>query len=333
MKRVFLSYRHADHDWVERIAKDIYEELVLGDLFWDKDPRSLPIGAKWQANVDKAIRESVAMVVAIGPCWLADAGGSRIHQPDDAVHHEISLGLSYNLRMFPVVATQVRARLHEEPLPGDIAELLDYQVIEVSSPPVRGELDALVLELVDVVVPGRRAALKSFTLGRAVSSGQAGDVMATALLAARRDVTDAIAFRTLAACGLARFDYDTALPAATRALQIDPSDPESRHLYGLARLAGRPPCDLSDAEVSSILDVLAPNGQAPDQEPHHRLLLGLVKWDYYEPRGRNTQQADIDFREAVRANEDDPEIAALLRMPSFRGSAGVDRFKEAVSRP
>ena len=97
-------------DWVAPIARGIFDELALGDLFWDQVPRSIPGATKWQDRIDEAIRESLAMVIAIGSHWFGDEErGRRIDQADDPVRNEIALGLRMNLQMFPLVATGIRA--------------------------------------------------------------------------------------------------------------------------------------------------------------------------------------------------------------------------------
>jgi hypothetical protein len=328
MKSVFLSYRHTDSRWVGTIAQRLYDELALGDLFWDRDNRSLPGATKWLDGIDQAVEECLAMVVAVGRHWFGDeSNGRRIDRKDDTVRHEVALGLQTDITIIPVVARDVKSRLQDEPLPADIAPLLRWQLTVLSDPPSSDEIDLLLTGLVDTVVVGRRTALKTFTLGEAMRSSRLDDMIATARIAGRRDSMDAVALRALGAGCLARYDYPAAVEALTRALHIDPSDVESRYLYAVALLRGRAPSSMSDTEVATILAILAPGGRPLDDVPHHRALQALIKWGYYVPRQRDPRGAESDFMHAQRAHPQDIEIDTLIHLPSFRDSVLAARLE------
>ena len=72
--------------------------------------------------------------MVIGPTWVSAAGtvGRRLDDPDDFVRREVRVALARRVPLVPVLVNGAPMPRREE-LPGDIADLVDYQAIRVGS--------------------------------------------------------------------------------------------------------------------------------------------------------------------------------------------------------
>jgi hypothetical protein len=106
MTRIFISYRRADS---QTITGRIYDRLLLafgGPQAVFKDVDSIPVGVDFKAYLDQQIARSDAVLVIIGPRWLAiadESGRRRLDRPDDFVRLEIEFALRRGLLVVPVL--------------------------------------------------------------------------------------------------------------------------------------------------------------------------------------------------------------------------------------
>jgi hypothetical protein len=105
MSAIFVSYRRRDaQGWAGRLGADLAE--AFGDVARFLDFESIPFGADFVLQIERAIAEASAALVLIGPGWL-DASNSakarRLDDPDDLVRLEIASALSRSIPVIPVL--------------------------------------------------------------------------------------------------------------------------------------------------------------------------------------------------------------------------------------
>jgi hypothetical protein len=106
MTRIFISYRRADS---QTITGRIYDRLLQafgGPQAVFKDVDSIPVGVDFKAYLDQQIARSDAVLVIIGPRWLAiadESGRRRLDSPDDFVRLEIEFALRRKMLVVPVL--------------------------------------------------------------------------------------------------------------------------------------------------------------------------------------------------------------------------------------
>ena len=113
MNRIFISYRRAD---TEADAGRLYESLAaeFGSSALFKDVDHVPLGGDILKHIDDAIAQSSAMVVLVGPNWLA---GNRLEAKNDWIRIELEFALERELLIIPI-----RVRRAELPAPSDVPE-------------------------------------------------------------------------------------------------------------------------------------------------------------------------------------------------------------------
>lgn len=94
MAGIFLSYRRSDSG---EQTRRLHERLALryGEgLVW-RDEDDIPLGSRYLEEIRKAIRAADAVLVVIGPRWLAKRQGrSRLREPGDVLRREIEWALA-----------------------------------------------------------------------------------------------------------------------------------------------------------------------------------------------------------------------------------------------
>lgn len=129
MSTVFISYRRSDS---QDVAGRIYDRLiacftpkaVFKDVV-DSAADSIPLGIMFREFIIRAIDESEAVLVLIGPTWANckdSNGGRRIEHPDDVVRLEVETALRRNRPTIPVYVSNAQY-LAATDLPESIKEL------------------------------------------------------------------------------------------------------------------------------------------------------------------------------------------------------------------
>jgi hypothetical protein len=123
---IFLCYRREDSRWQARGLADALARR-FGDRAVFMDVEHLGIG-NWRKQIDQSLADCAAVIVVIGPQWLA--AFKQRSASDDQVRYEIAQALLLDKIIIPV--TVDRARLPDRrDLPEDIGSLNDAQGYEL----------------------------------------------------------------------------------------------------------------------------------------------------------------------------------------------------------
>ncbi len=132
--KIFISYRREDTSGESGRLKDKLEQ-VFGQESVFYDVETLEAGLNFDQAISSALEESKVLLAMIGPRWLkvADSSGiSRIHNPEDWVRKEISLGLQRQIRVIPILVNGAKMPLSAE-LPDELKGFSLIQYKEISS--------------------------------------------------------------------------------------------------------------------------------------------------------------------------------------------------------
>ncbi|HKS48925.1 MAG TPA: toll/interleukin-1 receptor domain-containing protein [Amycolatopsis sp.] len=159
MTQVFLNYRTVDEPYgavmLDQLLSDRFGSAAV--FFASK---SIPLGAEWEAEMFKAVGESDALLVIMGPQWLTAAdehGNRRIDDPRDFVRREILTAFDLGKQVIPVLLDARRVKPEE--LPEELRRLCDLQDIKIHFRSARPDVDRLAMRLRQLI-PGLRAAEK-----------------------------------------------------------------------------------------------------------------------------------------------------------------------------
>jgi hypothetical protein len=104
MAGIFVSYRRDDSQgFAGRLADDLADEMGKDRVFRDIE---IPIGADFEATLQRAIAASDALIVVIGPRWAAESAAgasSRLFEPNDWVRAEIEAAFAQGKSVIPVL--------------------------------------------------------------------------------------------------------------------------------------------------------------------------------------------------------------------------------------
>ncbi|MBN2304323.1 MAG: SUMF1/EgtB/PvdO family nonheme iron enzyme [Anaerolineae bacterium] len=112
MPHIFISYRRTDS---EVIAGRIYDRLSHRAAFGAeqvfKDVDDIPFGVDFRDHIDRAVATNDAILVIIGPQWLAvtdKQGHRRLDDPKDFVRIEVETALKRGNLVVPVLVNDAR---------------------------------------------------------------------------------------------------------------------------------------------------------------------------------------------------------------------------------
>ena len=146
--KVVVSYRRDDTGGrAGRLADALVDRLGARNVFQDVD--AVAPGADFPPVVERAIRESDAVLVVMGPAWLgADdgAGTRRIDRPDDFVRQEIGAALAADRVVVPVLVGGARLPVADE-LPDDLRPLLHRNAVALRDESWHQDVDELIRRL------------------------------------------------------------------------------------------------------------------------------------------------------------------------------------------
>ena len=105
MSGIFVSYRRADaQGWAGRLGEDL--ALAFGDVARFFDLASIPPGADFVVEIERALASADAVLVLIGPRWLDlrdERDTRRLDDPNDLVATEVSRALTGSVPVVPVL--------------------------------------------------------------------------------------------------------------------------------------------------------------------------------------------------------------------------------------
>lgn len=152
----FLSYRRDDSaGFAGRLADALEHTFGSGVVFRDVD--DIGPGEDFIHTIESQLREVGAVLVMIGPHWLAAGadGQRRLDAKDDFVHLEIQLALASNKPLIPLLVGGARMPTEAE-LPPALAGLARRQAVVLSDAHWHSDVERLVASL-HTWVPNARA--------------------------------------------------------------------------------------------------------------------------------------------------------------------------------
>ena len=175
MESVFLSYRREDSaGYAGRLAEHLGTDIGHEHVFMDV--QDIVPGQDFAQAIENTISACQAVIVVIGPRWVADL--ERRGGRDDFVLHEVSVALRRNVTVIPVLVGGTTMPSAAE-LPESIADLSRRQALEIRD--ARFEDDARLLVLALRRVPGFSSGLVPVRRRR-LARIAAGAVLVTAAL-------------------------------------------------------------------------------------------------------------------------------------------------------
>lgn len=140
--RIFVSYRRDD---AAGFTRAIYNELVKHSFQVFMDVEAIGPGLPFDEAIKRALDQSEVLLVMIGQRWLEPqaGGGSRINDPNDFVHLEISEALSRKIRVIPVLLDGA-SMPDKEALPEPLRAMALRNAIEVSNNRFDFDVDKLI---------------------------------------------------------------------------------------------------------------------------------------------------------------------------------------------
>lgn len=146
--RVFLSYRRDDAGgYAGRLTDSLLLRLGPKSVF--HDVTAISPGQDYSVAIDRALADSDAALVVIGPGWLTAVtpqGTRRLLEADDYVHLELARALGRDIRVIPVLVGGARLPEAAE-LPDDLQELSQRQALELHNETWHHDIDGLVRSL------------------------------------------------------------------------------------------------------------------------------------------------------------------------------------------
>lgn len=176
MSALFLSYRRDDSaGFAGRLADALETAFGTGSVFRDVD--DIRPGADFVQTIESQLRTVSAVLVMIGPHWLALGadGRRRIDAPDDFVQLEIHAALASGKPLLPLLVGGARMPGAAD-LPPALAGLARRQAVLLSDTHWRRDVERLVADL--------RTLLPAAPGGRRVPRWQWAAGLALALLGA-----------------------------------------------------------------------------------------------------------------------------------------------------
>ena len=184
--RVFLSYRRGDAGgYAGRLTDALLQRLGARSVF--HDVTAISPGEDYTVAIDRALVDSDAALVVMGPGWLtvtSPQGARRLFEPGDYVRLELATILRRDIRAIPVLVGGARLPKAAE-LPDDLQALAQRQAVELHDETWHDDVEGLIRSLRgEPAVPGTRRrrwlaagialiALFGWARGRGCCGGQA----------------------------------------------------------------------------------------------------------------------------------------------------------------
>ncbi|HMA73912.1 MAG TPA: toll/interleukin-1 receptor domain-containing protein [Xanthobacteraceae bacterium] len=150
---IFVSYRRDDVDhFAGRLVDSISAKIPGVKVFMDVD--SIRFGADFVEVLWEQLASCRAMILVIGPSWLAqDQGGkSRLDDPDDFVRLEIETAIKRNVPIVPVLVDGA-AMPKENEIPASVRSIRRRHHVSIDHESYSAILPGLVSQLTDLVRP------------------------------------------------------------------------------------------------------------------------------------------------------------------------------------
>jgi hypothetical protein len=130
-----------------RLTDALLQRLGPESVF--QDVTAISPGQDYTVAIDRALADSDAALVVIGPGWLTAVtpqGTRRLLDADDYVHLELARALGRDIRVIPVLVGGARMPEAAE-LPDDLQGLAQRQALEMHNEAWHHDIDGLVRSL------------------------------------------------------------------------------------------------------------------------------------------------------------------------------------------
>lgn len=161
--QIFISYRRDDTaGYARAICDDLAHHFGAERVFMDVD--DIGAGQGFADAIRRAVGESRALLVLIGPRWRGERAGRppRIDDEDDFVRLEVTAALAGGMRVIPLLIDGA-AMPSEAELPTPLRPLAQRNALEIGGTRFRADMDRLVATLRSVLEesapPTRRTVL------------------------------------------------------------------------------------------------------------------------------------------------------------------------------
>lgn len=128
MPKLFLSYRRSDRYAAGLLRAEVVRRLGSARIFMDA--RDLRAGDDFPTRTESAIIDAAAVLVLIGPGWVAELG--RLQEPQDWVRRELKKAVDADARLVPILLDDAELP-RADALPEPIRGLADAQAYRVHS--------------------------------------------------------------------------------------------------------------------------------------------------------------------------------------------------------
>lgn len=145
--RVFISYRRDDSSGhAGRLTDALTQRLGPKSVF--QDVITIGVGHDFTDAIEGALEHSEAVLVVIGPEWLAEgrSGSSRLHDRDDFVRLEVATALALDVRIVPVLVGGAELPPASD-LPDDVKALASRQAMVLRDDAWHRDVDGLIASL------------------------------------------------------------------------------------------------------------------------------------------------------------------------------------------
>jgi hypothetical protein len=171
MSGIFISYRRADaQGWAGRLGEDLAKSF--GDVARFFDLASIPPGADFLVEIERAVAVADAVLVLIGPRWLDlrdEHNTRRLDDPNDVVAAEVSLALTRSAPVIPVLLGG-SAMPGSAALPEKLQSLVRRNAFELSDSRWEHDSDRLFIAL-EASTPLKRRPAATVAGGVSVGAG------------------------------------------------------------------------------------------------------------------------------------------------------------------
>ena len=127
MRTIFLSYRRSDTGGEAGRLADSFQQRLGGALVF-RDVADIPLGAEFDAELDKELAAAKIVLVLIGPAWLTELQQRQKEAGIDYVRVEVAAALARKKRVIPVLLKGA-ALPSARDLPEDLGSLAKHQAM------------------------------------------------------------------------------------------------------------------------------------------------------------------------------------------------------------
>lgn len=148
MTQIFISYRRDDSKWpASRLHDHLSSRFGEDNVFFDV--ATISPGEDFVRAIDKAVSQCDAMIVVMGKSWLSmkgDDGIRRLDDPRDFVRIEVSIALSKNKYVIPLLVDDAHMPDADE-MPPELVALSRRNALTVRNESFRQDVSLLIRSL------------------------------------------------------------------------------------------------------------------------------------------------------------------------------------------